>query len=144
MLGCTDNNTQGAGLSQVPTKQHFEIDWWAQYLLHHGHPRSQNFVSRIAMDITGQVHQGSIFGYILAHALAPTGAHAHAEYMRAFALVATCLHLYANAVYNFDQASSVPFMALDNLTFPLYRLHVEPDQVQNLGDTEVLWHLLAN
>ena len=81
------------------------------------------------MDILGRVHQGSIFGYILAHAWAPTGAHARAVYLRAFALVATWPHLYADMVDDFDQESSVPFKALNNYTFSLYRLHLEPDQV---------------
>ena len=52
-------------------------------------------------------------------------------------------HLYADVADNFDQ-ESLPFKALNNYTFPLYRLHLEPDQVQNLEETEVIWHLIVS
>ena len=71
-------------------------------------------MSGIAIDISGWVYWGSIFGYILACALAPKGAHARAAYLRAFALIAACLHLYSDAVDDFDRESSVPFKTLDN------------------------------
>ena len=71
------------------------------------------------MDISGQVHQGSVFGYILVYALAPTGAHARATYLRAFALIAVQPHLYTDVVDDFDQESSVPFKALQQLYLPL-------------------------
>ena len=83
----------------------------------------------IVMGILGWVHQGSIFRYILALVLAPTVAHAKAVYLRAFALVATELHLYAEVVDDFDKESLVLFKALNNYTFPLYRLHIEPEQI---------------
>ena len=82
------------------------------------------------MDISGQVNHVSVFGYILVCVLAPMGA------VRSY--------FYADAVDDFDWESLVPFEALNTYTFPLYRLHLEPDQVQNLGETEVLWHLVAN
>ena len=81
-------------------------------------------MSGIAIDSTGWVHQGSIFRCILAHALAPTGAHTRALYMRAFTFIAAHLHLYVDAVNNFDRESFVPFQAINNFTFPLYRLHI--------------------
>ena len=69
-------------------------------------------MSGIAIDSTEWVHWGSIFGYILAHALDPTGAHARASYMRAFTLIATQLHLYTEAVNNFDRESLRQLTAL--------------------------------
>ena len=71
------------------------------------------------MNSTRQVYQGSIFGYILAHTLAPTEAHARAAYMRVFALIAACPCLYTDAVENFNRKSLVPFKALINFTFSL-------------------------
>ena len=107
-------------------------------MLHHGHPGSQNFVSWIAIDSSGWVYQGSVFSYILALALAPTGANARAAYMRAVALVVAQLQLYAKAVADFNQEMLMTFEAFSNYTFPLYRLHVEPEEAQNLGKMEVL------
>ena len=65
-------------------------------------------------------------------------------YIRAFTLIATCPCLYTDMVDDFNQETLVPFKALDNFTFPLYRLYVDLAQVQNLGDTKVLQHLIAN
>ena len=58
-------------------------------------------MSGIAIDSTEYVHQGSVFGYILAHTLAPTRANARALYLRAFALVAACPQLYVEAVADY-------------------------------------------
>ena len=96
------------------------------------------------MDSTGHMHQGSVFGYILVYALAPTGANARASYMRAFPLIAVHPQLYTEAMADYDYKSSVAFQAISNYTFPLYRLHMEPTQAKNLGKTEVLQHFLAN
>ena len=76
-------------------------------------------------DSTRRVHQGSIFGYILACALVPTRANTGAAYIRAFALIVACLQLYTEAIADFKCESLMAFETFSNYTFLLYRLHME-------------------
>ncbi|KAF8870159.1 hypothetical protein BD779DRAFT_1479151 [Infundibulicybe gibba] len=67
-----DNNGRTkAGLSQPVDEQALNVDVWAQFILHHWRPGGDNPISGTAMNRAYHVNRRSIFGYLLARALAP-------------------------------------------------------------------------
>ncbi|KAF8867467.1 hypothetical protein BD779DRAFT_1483325 [Infundibulicybe gibba] len=101
-----DNNGQTkAGLSQPVDEQALNVDVWAQFILHHWRPGGDNLISGTAMNRAYHVNRRSIFGYLLARALAPqvpggSGTVPKTHFVRQYALLVARPQAYREFMSN--------------------------------------------
>ncbi|RDB20551.1 hypothetical protein Hypma_012380 [Hypsizygus marmoreus] len=146
-LGNRSNRTHGAGLQQPSDVHTFDIDAWAQYVLHHGRPGSDNHFAGIAMDRAFWVNYPTVFGYRLGITLAPTTGSARASFMRMWAMVAARPQFYTEAVNEWNtHHPDEQYQAIAPGTNPvsLRRFVIDETHASNIGEYDVLETLIRN
>ncbi|RDB17115.1 hypothetical protein Hypma_001671 [Hypsizygus marmoreus] len=146
-LGNHSNRTHSAGLQQPSNVHTFDIDVWAQYVLHHGRPGSDNHFAGIAMDRAFQVNYLTVFGYCLGITLALTTGSARASFMTMWAMVAARPQFYTEAVNEWNtHHPDKQYQAIAPGTNPvsLHCFIINEMHASNIGEYDVLKTLIRN
>ncbi|KAF8892716.1 hypothetical protein BD779DRAFT_1670383 [Infundibulicybe gibba] len=111
-----DNNGQTkAGLSQPIDEQALNVDVWAQFILHHWRPGGDNPISGTAMNRAYHVNRRSIFGYLLARALAPrvpggSGTVPKTHFVRQYTLLVARPQAYREFIMQWEHETGEEFI----------------------------------
>ncbi|KAF8989125.1 hypothetical protein BDQ17DRAFT_1434663 [Cyathus striatus] len=145
LLGNTSNASEGAGLPMPSNTDLMRIDQICQYIAHHGHPKSHNHITGIAIDFRFQVCRRSAFGYSLGRAMAPFGTTAKAAYLREFVFLVAQPHLYCEEITWWNAAHpEEPFFPQTGPEFSFRQIHIEEAHAPNITQSDVVESLIQN